>query len=148
MNFEVENKDKIFLQIADLYQLTNHIILNQKSSTDSKMSSTYSQLTVEKCAVTKQILESKYANGVLANMAKERLAQTSVNEGAYQTMIKQRRFVKEYTKIATIGRGAFGEVRLVQDKKGKVSAMKILKKSEMLKKNQICKKKEKKKKNL
>eukprot|EP01080_Neovahlkampfia_damariscottae_P007023 gene7023-11188_t len=97
----------------------------------------YSQLTVEKCAVTKQILESKYGNGVLANMAKERLSQQTVNETAYQTMIKQRRFVKEYTKIATIGRGAFGEVRLVQDKKGKVSAMKILKKSEMLKKNQI-----------
>jgi serine/threonine protein kinase len=106
------------------------------------MSQTYSQLTREKCEVTKQILESKYSNGILENMAKERLSQTTVKEGAYETMIKQRRFVKEFTKIATIGRGAFGEVRLVQDKTGKISAMKILKKSEMLKKNQVGKEKQ------
>jgi serine/threonine protein kinase len=98
-----------------------------------------SELTLQKCAVTKQILESKYGDQKLVNMSQMRLAQKTVDESSYQVMIKQRRFVKEYTKIATIGRGAFGEVRLVQDKNGKVFAMKIMKKSEMLKKQQIGK---------
>jgi len=46
--------------------------------------------------------------------------------------------VTDFETIAIIGRGAFGEVRVVRKKDdGKVYAMKVMKKSEMLKKNQV-----------
>ncbi len=46
--------------------------------------------------------------------------------------------VTDFDTIAIIGRGAFGEVRVVRKKDdGKVYAMKIMRKSEMLKKNQV-----------
>lgn len=96
-----------------------------------------SQLTKEKCAVTKHILEMKYKGGVLVKKTLERQKENS-KESSYAAMIKQRKFSTEFKKIATIGRGAFGEVRLVQEKgTGRVFAMKILKKSEMVKKNQV-----------
>src|SRR5690606_22986910 len=61
-----------------------------------------------------------------------------VETSAYQKMIKQRHSPNDYTKIAVIGRGAFGEVRLVKENStGNIMAMKILSKSEMLKKNQV-----------
>lgn len=47
--------------------------------------------------------------------------------------------LSDYEKIKVIGRGAFGEVRVVRDKQtGDIFAMKIMKKSEMLKKNQVA----------
>lgn len=46
--------------------------------------------------------------------------------------------VHDFETISIIGRGAFGEVRVCRKKNdGKVYAMKIMKKSEMLKKNQV-----------
>lgn len=44
---------------------------------------------------------------------------------------------KDFIPIKIIGRGAFGEVRLCKDQQGKLVAVKKLKKSEMLYKNQI-----------
>ena len=56
----------------------------------------------------------------------------------YRQMMAQRRNIKDFEKIKVIGRGAFGEVRLVREvKSGQVMAMKMLKKSEMLKMNQV-----------
>jgi len=96
---------------------------------------TPSQITKEKTEVTKSILEQKYQNGQLLLQAKERQQQ---HESSYKKMISQRRFVKEFTKIVTIGRGAFGEVRLVKEKgSSQIYAMKILKKAEMVKRNQV-----------
>jgi serine/threonine kinase 38 len=44
---------------------------------------------------------------------------------------------KNFTSLAVIGRGAFGEVRLCREiKSGKIVAIKSLKKKEMIKKNQ------------
>jgi len=52
---------------------------------------------------------------------------------------RQRLGLSDYEKIRVIGRGAFGEVRVVRDKSsGEIFAMKIMKKSEMLKKNQVA----------
>ncbi len=45
----------------------------------------------------------------------------------------------DFDLLTTIGRGAFGEVRVVRKKdSGDIFAMKIMKKSEMLKKNQVA----------
>jgi serine/threonine kinase 38 len=96
-----------------------------------------SQLTREKVEVTKKILEKKYKGAALVKKAQDRIKEQP-KETSYQTMIKQRRFNQEFTRVATIGRGAFGEVRLVREKQTqRIFAMKMLKKSEMLKKNQI-----------
>jgi serine/threonine kinase 38 len=52
---------------------------------------------------------------------------------------RQRLGLGDYEKVRVIGRGAFGEVRVVRDKNsGEIFAMKIMKKSEMLKKNQVA----------
>lgn len=52
---------------------------------------------------------------------------------------KKRWKVADFTKIDIIGRGAFGEVRLVKKKEApsQIYAMKIMRKSEMIKKNQV-----------
>jgi serine/threonine protein kinase len=47
--------------------------------------------------------------------------------------------VHDFETISIIGRGAFGEVRVCRKKDdGKVYAMKIMKKTEMVKKNQVA----------
>lgn len=135
-----------------------------------------SPLTLEKIAVTKSILESKYKNGALVRVAEKRrqrklsmgMEKDGIQEGgmdssiadmrgsinnssifststAYQKLFKHRRNVGDFEKLAVIGRGAFGEVRLVREKTTpspggdrRVYAMKMLRKSEMLKKNQIA----------
>ena len=47
--------------------------------------------------------------------------------------------IKEFMSEAIIGKGAFGEVRLVRHKKtGEILAMKKMKKTEMIAKNQVA----------
>ena len=54
------------------------------------------------------------------------------------TKKKKRMRYSDFKKVRTIGRGAFGEVEVVVYKKTKqVFAMKIMLKSEMIKKNQV-----------
>lgn len=46
--------------------------------------------------------------------------------------------VNDFTNVAIIGRGAFGEVRVVRkNDSGEIFAMKVMKKAEMIKKNQV-----------
>jgi len=53
--------------------------------------------------------------------------------------LKKKMNKDDFTRVAIIGRGAFGEVRLVRlkDNSKKIYAMKIMLKSEMIKKNQV-----------
>jgi serine/threonine protein kinase len=61
-----------------------------------------------------------------------------MERGSYRQKLQGRRTVAEFEKLAVIGRGAFGEVRLVREiSTQKILAMKMLKKSEMLKRNQV-----------
>lgn len=47
--------------------------------------------------------------------------------------------LEDFRTVKVIGKGAFGEVRLVQKADtGKIYAMKTLKKNEMFKKDQVC----------
>lgn len=87
-----------------------------------------SQLTQDTVAVAKSLLEDKYKGQKLITNRKK----ITWSEKA------KPKSVKDFDKIAVIGRGAFGEVRLVKDKQtGKISAMKMLKKTEMMRKNQV-----------
>jgi len=111
---------------------------NAAATTPNKPSSN-SKLTSEKVSVTKQILQSHYAS------LYETYTTPSIDDKSgkkipyYYKLISKRRFKSQYEKLAVIGRGAFGEVRLVREKDNpqKIWAMKMLKKSEMLRRNQV-----------
>lgn len=108
-----------------------------------------SAITLEKAFATKMYLEQKFRSivqhAVERNASKSEENNSGDPEGSqawyeseYQKMIKNKTREQDFDMIQVIGRGAFGEVRLVRKKStGEVFAMKKLKKSEMIKKNQI-----------
>lgn len=58
---------------------------------------------------------------------------------AQKTAPAKKLSVNDFTKIAIIGRGAFGEVRVVRkNDTNEIFAMKVMKKQEMIKKNQVA----------
>ncbi len=60
-------------------------------------------------------------------------------EGSYLRFLRTKDKTENYTTVKIIGKGAFGEVKLVQKKAdGKVYAMKSLIKTEMFKKDQLA----------
>jgi len=117
--------------------------------------------TVEKVAKAKLTLENYYSNLVAqheeretrqrlleVSMEKEGLSEEQKNEKRNLHAIKETEFLRlkrskldvhDFDPLKVIGRGAFGEVRLVQKKDtGHVYAMKILRKADMLEKEQIA----------
>jgi serine/threonine kinase 38 len=101
------------------------------------LSSSPSQITMDKVHVTRNVLENKYSNSNLVRKSLERKT-TPATVSSYRQMVQERRNVTEFEKVAVIGRGAFGEVRLVREQcTNKIMAMKMLKKTEMVKRNQI-----------
>ena len=59
-------------------------------------------------------------------------------ETEYTRLMRQRHCADDFEPLAIIGRGAFGEVRIVREKAtGQIQAMKKLKKSEMLRRGQV-----------
>lgn len=67
------------------------------------------------------------------------MEQLGVQESEFLRQKRVRLSIDDFQSIQIIGKGAFGEVRLVQRKdSGKVYAMKSLKKAEMIKKQQIA----------
>ncbi|KAJ2002909.1 Serine/threonine-protein kinase [Coemansia thaxteri] len=122
----------------------------------------YPRATVEKAAVAKLKLESFYKDlmgqCIERNQRRKDLEQRLLSESGSSEERKQRQLqslgakessfmrlrrtklcVTDFQTVKVIGRGAFGEVRLVQKRDtGKIFAMKILRKSEMIKKDQLA----------
>ncbi|XP_027177477.1 serine/threonine-protein kinase 38-like [Coffea eugenioides] len=119
-----------------------------------------STLTLERVAAAKKYIEDHYrAHMKLIQQRKERrsaletkLACSDVSEEEqlnllkdlerketeYMRLKRHKISVADFQLLTIIGRGAFGEVRLCQDKKsGEIYAMKKLKKSEMLSRGQV-----------
>lgn len=117
--------------------------------------------TAEKVTRAKMTLENYYLNLVAQHeerenrykqlektMEEERLTDEQKKERRHQHAIRETEFlrlkrsklgVEDFDPIKVIGRGAFGEVRLVQKKDtGHIYAMKILRKMDMLEKEQIA----------
>lgn len=70
----------------------------------------------------------------------EKRNQHALKETEFLRLKRSRLGVEDFEPLKVIGRGAFGEVRLVQKKDtGHVYAMKILRKADMLEKEQVCK---------
>lgn len=68
-----------------------------------------------------------------------RRQQHAAKETEFLRLKRSRLSVEDFEPLKVIGRGAFGEVRLVQKKDtGHVYAMKILRKLDMLEKEQVC----------
>lgn len=121
----------------------------------------YSNHTLEKVAKTKATLESYYANllsqhqerrnrwkllesqmeqqGLSTKEKQERRQIHAKKETEFLRLKRSRLGIEDFDSLKVIGRGAFGEVRLVQKQDtGHVYAMKILKKFDMLEKEQVA----------
>ena len=60
-------------------------------------------------------------------------------EGSFLRLKRTKMGLTDFRTVKVIGKGAFGEVRVVQKADtGRIYAMKTLKKEEMLKKDQVC----------
>ncbi|OAA49158.1 serine/threonine-protein kinase cot-1 [Beauveria brongniartii RCEF 3172] len=85
-------------------------------------------------------LEQKLHDPATTAARKEQLWSTAGRkEGQYLRFLRTKDKPENYTTVKIIGKGAFGEVKLVQKKgDGKVYAMKSLIKTEMFKKDQLA----------
>ncbi|XP_066903933.1 serine/threonine-protein kinase tricornered isoform X2 [Halyomorpha halys] len=121
----------------------------------------FSGHTLDKATKAKVTLENYYSNLIAQHMErKQRLAkleeslkeeglsesqkqekrnQHAQKETEFLRLKRSRLGVEDFEPLKVIGRGAFGEVRLVQKKDtGHVYAMKILRKADMLEKEQVA----------
>lgn len=83
--------------------------------------------------------ESMKEEGLSEKQKQEKRQQHAVKETEFLRLKRSRLGVEDFDPLKVIGRGAFGEVRLVQKKDtGHVYAMKILHKADMLEKEQVA----------
>eukprot|EP00092_Neocalanus_flemingeri_P014220 GFUD01015340.1.p1 GENE.GFUD01015340.1~~GFUD01015340.1.p1 ORF type:complete len:529 (+),score=110.10 GFUD01015340.1:317-1903(+) len=87
----------------------------------------------------KRLEESLNENGLSETVIAERRNQHAAKETEFLRLKRSRLGVDDFEAIKVIGKGAFGEVRLVQKiDTGHVYAMKILRKSDMVEKEQVA----------
>ena len=98
------------------------------------------RLTLTCCACRQSEMEQKLSEPNQSPARKEQIWATGGRrEGSYLRFLRTKDKPENYNTIKIIGKGAFGEVKLVQKKAdGKVYAMKSLIKTEMFKKDQLA----------
>lgn len=134
--------------------------MSSSAATDGS-SIRFSDHTLDKATKAKVTLENYYSNLVTqygerkqrlakleAQLKDESLTETQRQEKRLQHAQKETEYlrlkrlrlgVEDFDALKVIGRGAFGEVRLVQKKDtGHVYAMKVLRKADMLEKEQVA----------
>ncbi|XP_018914342.1 serine/threonine-protein kinase tricornered isoform X2 [Bemisia tabaci] len=134
-------------------------VLEMAAATESTIR--FSGHTLDKATKAKVMLENYYSNLLVQHIErKQRLAkleetlrddslseqqkqekrmQHAQKETEFLRLKRSRLGVEDFEPLKVIGRGAFGEVRLVQKKDtGHVYAMKILRKADMLEKEQVA----------
>lgn len=148
-------------------QNTNNTTVNNSNGTvatsnqNTNNNITFSQPTIDKVNKAKVMLENYYNNllqecdereeryrKLEETMKAQGLNEQEKNERRTQHALKETEFLRlkrlklsynDFTPIKVIGKGAFGEVRLVQKKDtGHIYAMKILRKKDMLLKEQVA----------
>ncbi|XP_023226971.1 serine/threonine-protein kinase tricorner-like [Centruroides sculpturatus] len=141
--------------------------MNLAKSSPRRMATTdggqirFSGHTLDKATKAKVHLENYYSNLIAQHMERknshgrlilslteesnskkqkqEKRMQHAMKETEFLRLKRSRLGVEDFEPLKVIGRGAFGEVRLVQKKDtGHVYAMKILRKADMLEKEQIA----------
>ncbi|VDM76276.1 unnamed protein product [Strongylus vulgaris] len=94
---------------------------------------------VERDSRAKKLEEKMAAEGISEDEKEERRRVQHSKETDFLRLKRTRLLVTDFESLKVIGRGAFGEVRLVQKiDSGHIYAMKILRKSEMLEKEQTA----------
>lgn len=139
--------------------LSDQGILEMSTATENSIR--FSGHTLDKATKAKVTLENYYSNLIAQHIErKQRLAkleeslkdeglseaqkqekrqQHAQKETEFLRLKRSRLGVEDFEPLKVIGRGAFGEVRLVQKKDtGHVYAMKILRKADMLEKEQVA----------
>ncbi|KPP65824.1 serine/threonine-protein kinase 38-like [Scleropages formosus] len=100
--------------------------------------SSMSNHTKERVTMAKMTLENFYSNLIAQHEEREMRSQHARKETEFLRLKRTRLGLDDFESLKVIGRGAFGEVRLVQKKDtGHVYAMKILRKADMLEKEQV-----------
>jgi len=91
------------------------------------------------CVCRRTTLEKELASqSVSTKLREERIRDLELKETEYARLMRRRHCAEDFMPLTIIGRGAFGEVRIVREKAtGKIYAMKKLKKSEMLRRGQV-----------
>ncbi|XP_055343238.1 serine/threonine-protein kinase tricornered-like [Paramacrobiotus metropolitanus] len=128
---------------------------------DRKMGTPVSEHTYDKAHKAKMTLQTYYSNlieqhvdrqnryrlleksmeqeGLTENQKTEKRSQHAIKETEYLRLKRCRLGVEDFEPLKVIGKGAFGEVRLVQKKDtGHMYAMKVLRKADMLEREQIA----------
>nr|CDS16541.1 NDR protein kinase [Echinococcus granulosus] len=79
------------------------------------------------------------SEGLTEDQKQQKRSQHALKESEYLRLKRARLTVDDFTPLKVIGKGAFGEVRLVQKQdNGYIYAMKILRKADMRQKDQIA----------
>ena len=119
-------------------------------------SKTISQRTYDKVIIAKQIIERKYnlkniknleMNSIFSKIEslnvstqkKDQIRQEILSqEAAKYRKLREKQSIRDYTSLAIIGRGAFGEVHVCREKKtGQIVAVKKIRKDVLMMKNQV-----------
>ncbi|XP_042218979.1 serine/threonine-protein kinase tricornered-like isoform X2 [Homarus americanus] len=144
----------------------NNVPVHSAPAGVGRMAATESQIrfsghTLDKATKAKVTLENYYSNliaqhlerkqrqdkleesmkeeGLSEDQKQEKRQQHAQKETEFLRLKRSRLGVEDFEALKVIGRGAFGEVRLVQKKDtGHVYAMKILRKADMLEKEQVA----------
>ncbi|GIY17186.1 hypothetical protein CDAR_388101 [Caerostris darwini] len=94
---------------------------------------------IERKSRHEKLEETMKEEGLTEEQKQEKRNQHALKETEFLRLKRSRLGVEDFEPLKVIGRGAFGEVRLVQKKDtGHVYAMKILRKADMLEKEQVA----------
>ncbi|CAG0897346.1 unnamed protein product [Cyprideis torosa] len=122
-------------------QLSHHT-LEKATKAKMKLESYYSNLLlthIERKQRYEKLEESMRIEGLTEDQKEAKRLEHAQKETEFLRLKRSRLGVDDFEPIKVIGRGAFGEVRLVQKKDtGHVYAMKILRKADMLEKEQVA----------
>ncbi|KAG2449010.1 hypothetical protein HYH02_005764 [Chlamydomonas schloesseri] len=96
------------------------------------------QAMAERHARRSAVVQELQREGVPEDQKRQILSELEKRESDFTRLQRQRMTAEDFEALSIIGRGAFGEVRIVREKTtGKIMAMKKLKKVEMLKRGQV-----------
>jgi len=109
-----------------------------KAHVDSHLKKTMPIEDAKEKSRREQLEQTMDAMNLSADVKRQMQQRLQAQEAELQKKAKKKMSVNDFETLTIIGRGAFGEVRVCRKKDDKkIYAMKIMKKSEMLKKNQV-----------
>jgi len=133
--------DTTSLQQQSARHLSGHT-LDKATKAKVHLENYYSNLIaqhLERRHRQERLEESMIEEGLNEKQKNEKRAQHALKETEYLRLKRSKLGVEDFEPLKVIGKGAFGEIRLVQKKDtGHVYAMKILRKADMLEKEQVA----------